>query len=156
MMDPQVQKDSPSADPELLRDQLGNVVTLQTTQNQIVWTVFGVFWAAEVVLLAALFTTGKLAPDKGTIWTVGIIGVLLSAVWLAILTRAIAYAAFYERIIHELEVKLRIPAKFAVSREINRSAFEKGLRGFSVRGLMLICSGLSGLAWLGLLFRFGF
>lgn len=49
--------------PAVQRDyscQLSNAVALASTTNQIVWTVFGIFWAANAVLLVALFTTGDL------------------------------------------------------------------------------------------------
>jgi hypothetical protein len=45
-----------------LWNQLENAVTLTAKQDQVVWTVFGVFSAAEAVLLAAVFQGGG-PPD---------------------------------------------------------------------------------------------
>ncbi len=37
---------------------MGNAVTLVAKRDHIVWTVFGAFWAANAVLLVALFQNG--------------------------------------------------------------------------------------------------
>jgi hypothetical protein len=59
--------------PDGLWSQLGNAVALAAKQDQIVWAVFGVFWAANAVLLVALFTTGDL-PKRSVGLVVSIVG----------------------------------------------------------------------------------
>ena len=49
-----------------LWSQLANAVALVGKQDQIVWAIFGIFWAANAVLVVALFTTGAL-PGTGTV-----------------------------------------------------------------------------------------
>jgi hypothetical protein len=75
--------DFPAPSPDQLWNQLSNAVALVAKQDQIVWAVFGVFWAANAVLLVALFTTGKL-PEQSVGIIVSGVGLALSVVWLAI------------------------------------------------------------------------
>ncbi len=93
--------DFPITNPDPLWNQLSNAVALVAKQDQIVWTVFGAFWAANALLLVALFTTGKL-PDQSVGVIVSSVGLTLSLVWLAIEHRAMAWLKFYEGILREL------------------------------------------------------
>ena len=129
--------------------QLSNAVALASTTNQIVWTVFGIFWAANAVLLVALFTTGDL-PRRTPGLVVAAVGLALSAVWFLIQLRAILYLGFYEGVIRELESKyLKIPAAVALSRELSDQFLKSvGSRFWSMRAIMLLCAVASCLAWL--------
>lgn len=124
-----------------LWNQLGNAVTLVAKQDQIVWAIFGVFWAANAVLLVALFTTGGL-PKWPVGLVVSIVGVVLSLVWLAIQHRAMAWLRFYETIVRELEQKhLHVPPVVAFT------GHPEKVKGVRVRPIMLSCAIVSVLAW---------
>lgn len=69
---------------------MGNAVTLVAKQDHIVWTVFGAFWAANAVLLVALFQSGDL-PKRPVGLIVSRVGFALSPVWLLIRHRAQAW-----------------------------------------------------------------
>src|SRR6266446_4042996 len=87
--------------------QLQNTVTLTAKQDQIVWAIFGVFCAADAVLLAALFQSGS--PPTGFVGPiVSSAGVVVSLVWGRIQKRAIAWLEFYEEVLIELEKRLCI------------------------------------------------
>ena len=105
-------QNSPPPPPQLTRDdqwkQLGNAVALAAKQDQIAWAIFGVFWAANAVLLVALFTTGAL-PQPSVGLVVSSVGVVLSLVWRAIERRAVEWLKHYERVLGDW--KLNSPCR---------------------------------------------
>ncbi len=134
--------------------QLSNAVALGAKQDQIVWTVFGVFWAANAVLLVALFATGDL-PERRVGIIASAFGIALSAVWWRVERRAIEYLGAYEEVIRRLERRLLgEPSQFALSRGLNEELFEKKVQGSSVRPLVEgVCIVFIGV-WLGALIFF--
>jgi hypothetical protein len=129
---PESQSDLPGD----LWNQLGHAVSMAAKEDQIVWAIFGVFWAANAVLLVALFTTGALpSPPVGIV--VSASGAALSWVWFLIQRRAIGWLSYYERIIRELEEKLLVPHAVALSPGLNEATFNETVgRGVRVRPLM--------------------
>jgi hypothetical protein len=124
-----------------LWNQLENVVTLVAKQDQIVWAIFGVFWAANAVLLVALFTSGDL-PKRPVGLIVSIVAIALSLVWLATEHRAIAWLKFYEAILKELEQShLSVPLSVAFT------GHPEKVEGMRVRPLMLACPVVSAVLW---------
>lgn len=136
--------------PADLWNQLGNAVALVCKQDQVVWAVFGVFWAANAVLLVALFTTSDFPkPLVGAL--VSLVGVALSGVWFVIEYRAMSWLAFYERIVRTLENEhLFVPAAVAIT---SKEHTDK-VKGLSVRRLMLACPFISTLLWAHSAYRF--
>lgn len=61
-----VDKDEGNTGQELKRNelwsQLQNAIHLRSSQDQVLWTIFGIFGAANAILLVALFQNG-LVPD---------------------------------------------------------------------------------------------
>ena len=137
----------PSRDSDLW-NQLGNAVSLASTTNQVVWTVFGIFWAANAVMLVALFTTGDL-PARVPGLIVSSVGIALSFIWALIQCRAIRYLGLYEAIIERLENCLKVPTPVSLSRKINVELFKKmvGSSWWSVRPIMIGCAVISLLLW---------
>lgn len=133
--------DSPAPCSDQLWNQLSNAVVLVAKQDQIVWAVFGAFWAANAVLLVALFTTGKL-PEQSVGAIVSGVGLALSVVWLAIEHRAMAWLRFYEGILRELERNyLYIPLSIAFTGR------PEVVKGVTVRWLILACPLISAILW---------
>lgn len=100
-------------------------MTLVAKQDQIVWAAFGVFWAANAVLLVALFTSGDL-PKQTVGLIVSVVGIALSLVWLAIEHQAVAWLKFYGTIVWELEQQyLHVPSPVAFTGHPERV---KGMR----------------------------
>ncbi len=85
-----------------LWNQLDNAVSMETKEDQIVWTIFGIFWVANAVLSAALFTTGTILRPSVSI-IVSIVGIILSWIWFLIPHKAIGWLSYYERIIQGIE-----------------------------------------------------
>jgi len=139
---------------EQLWNQLANAVSLDASENQVVWTIFGLFWAADAILLVALFTTGDI-PKRPVGMLVSLAGVILSAVWYLIQKRAIGYLEFYDAVVDRLERRLGLPTGLAVSGKINDQLYKFSLKGsVSIRPLMNRCAGASALLWVAALFWF--
>jgi hypothetical protein len=120
---------------------MGNAVILIAKQDQIVWTVFGVFWAANAVLLVAFFQSGDL-PKRPVGLIVSRVGFALSPVWLLIHRRAQAWHDYCVAVMRELEEKyLHILSAIAFTR------LPEKVEGRSVRGLMLACPLVSAALW---------
>lgn len=138
-------------------NQLTNAVQMAAKQDQIVWTIFGVFWAANAVLLVALFSNGRLPTAPIGIAVCGT-GTILSFVWFIIQRRALRWLAYYDEILYQLERKhLRIPAELALSARINRKTFEEKIGGGIRVHTLMVVSGLAVMTgWLATIFWFAF
>ena len=132
------QKHSNNLSREELWFQLENLVVLVAKEDQIVWTIFGVFWAANAVLLVALFTTGG-TPSANFEAIISVAGTILSIIWFIIQRRAIRWLSYYETVIYRIEKEfLDIPPDIALSPRINNSTFIKEIGlGIRVRLLMM-------------------
>jgi hypothetical protein len=136
-----------------LWNQLENAVTMAAKQDQIVWTVFGVFCAAEAVLLAALFQSG--GPPTGYVGrVVSYAGIVISVVWWLIQIRALAWLRFYEDVVIELEknnLSIPVNVRVTVPKEDLKEKVKwefLGLRvSVRIRWLMSVCPLISVLAW---------
>jgi hypothetical protein len=137
---------APEPDPEALRAQLANAVALSIKQDQIAWTVFGVFWAASAVLLVALFTTGDV-PKRPVGVIVCTVGTALSLVWYVVQVRAIGYLNFYDSVVETIEIRLGLPAEIALSGRINNTHRSVHVKGVSVRPVMVACTIVSAALW---------
>ncbi len=151
----------PTSKPSLTNDhlwmQLQNAVALAAKEDQIAWTIFGIFWAADVLLLGALFVTGRV-PERAVGVSVCIAGSVLSLVWYFIQSRALRFLSFYEKVQHALELQLLTGrVDVALSPRLNSTAFDAA-QGTSVRARpLMIGSGIgSTVVWFsaGLWFLF--
>jgi hypothetical protein len=136
-----------------LASQLANAVALVAKEDQVVWTIFGVFWAANVLLLGALFVTGSL-PHRVVGVTLSGVGVAFCLVWTLIQWRALHFLAFYERVQRLLEEDLfKDKSHLALSRKFNETVFNQaGWSKVPVRGIMMGSSiGISVLWLLGVI-----
>ena len=136
---------APTGRVEHARAQLPHAVALAAKQDQIVWTIFGIFWTANAVLLVELFTSGQL-PMRAAAIAISAFGSVLSLLWSVIQFRSVAGFRYYEAIIQRLESAdfLDVPRAIALSRRLN----DLKRRGFKVRGLMVACPVFSTVAWL--------
>jgi len=102
----------PEADPELrelsaedaaaLREQLTRAWNLRSSQDQVLWRIFGTFWPTNAILLAALFRSG--GPSLPiTIITCGA-GSLVAIVWFLVQRRAQGHIRRLEAVAQRLEL----------------------------------------------------
>jgi len=139
---------------ELLWTQLGHAVTLIAKQDQIVWTIFGLFWAADAVLVVALFPNGVL-PGGTVCMTVSWLGFVLSALWAVLHFRVVAHPTFYEGMHQHFESELKIPEAFALSGWRNQERFRAAMgRTRRARPFMAACPIVWTVLWGLALLRF--
>lgn len=133
---------------ELLSQQLANAVSFASKQDQIVWTVFGLFWAASAALLGT-FLAHDPASTKGRQLAMFVTGLASAGVWALIQRRAIAYLNFYDGVIEELETRLGFDGdRVALSTALNPKLREHHVKGMSVRPLMAWCPAVVVAIWL--------
>ena len=136
--------------------QLGNAIHLRSAQDQVLWSIFGVFWAANAILLVALFSS-EAYPRYVVGIVISVVGFLLSLAWHGIQHRALGHVKRYEELMKKLEQQqqLGIPPDLAVSDEINPD-YDKFLgKGIRARKLMPTCSLVAAILWaLAFLFFF--
>jgi hypothetical protein len=132
-----------------LWNQLDNAVSMAAKEDQIVWTIFGVFWAANAVLLVALFTAGEM-PDPSVGIVVSAIGTVLSWLWFLIQRRALGWLEYYERVIRVLEEKyLNIPREIALTGYLNETTYNEIFgRSVKVRPLMVGSGIVTAILWM--------
>ncbi|MBI2980431.1 MAG: hypothetical protein HYY41_06380 [Chloroflexi bacterium] len=123
-------------DEQQMWHQLENAIKLRSTEDQISWSIFGIFWAANAILLVAVFQNGTVPHGTAGI-IIALVGFGLSFVWHKIQNRALNYVIFYEAVIEKLERALKIEGEYAVSGKISGEAWETIIgRGIRVRQWM--------------------
>ena len=137
-------------------DQLTRVITMRVNQDQVGWRIFAAFWAANAILLVALFRDGQLPTNSAVTIAVTSVGVWLSVTWFLIERRALGHLARYDRLIGRLETRLRIPPELTVSPTVNRLDYDACMpRWPPGRPTMIAFNILSGLLWAAALVGWG-
>lgn len=133
-------------DAPALQEQLNRFSAARGTEAQLAWTIFSVFWAAQVLLLGVLFQREELPPRSlGLIASVAGIG--MSVAWGLVQHRSLRHLERYEDVIKKLEEDLRI-------REEHRLTMEKRFRGVPARTVLRASTWATGIAWVGSLITF--
>lgn len=109
---------------EELWNQLSHAIDLRSSQDQVLWSIFGFFGAANAVLLAALFASGGFPKDPWVPVVVVSAGILLSITWQLISSRALGHISRHEALMKAIEYKLQIPQTLAVSAAINFQSYQ--------------------------------
>ena len=132
--------------------QLANALQLRSAQDQVVWSVFGIFWATNGLLLVALFNNGSMPRDRLPLLVIAGVGIALSVVWFLIQRRALGHLVRHERLATEIESALNIDTAFATSAQLNSTAFSRYVgRGPRARQVMPACSAVGAVGWATLL-----
>jgi hypothetical protein len=84
---------------ENLWKQLENALAARSTQDQVTWSIFGIFWASNALLLVAIFTS----QGKYAITIVSLIGVFTCCVWFILVHRALGHIKEYEAVMSGIE-----------------------------------------------------
>jgi hypothetical protein len=131
-----------------LWNQLTNAINMRSSQDQVLWSIFGTFWAANAILLVALFTTGKLPTDSTVCTVVSVVGIMLSLTWYAIQARALGHLMRYEELIKRIESKINFDPDYALSADINRNDYNHYLgKTPRARILMKVYSICGAISW---------
>lgn len=133
-----------------LWEQLSRAIELRSSQDQVLWSIFGFFGATNAILLVALFTDGEFPKDP---WVAAVVvgaGLLLSLTWHFIQARALGHIKRHEALMESIERELRLPPELAVSAEINRASINRHVGvGIPARKVMARCGLVSSLLWGG-------
>ena len=129
--------------------QLTNAINLRSSQDQVLWSIFGAFWGANAILLVALFTTGELPDDPIVGFIVSFVGPSLSAIWHIIQSRALGHLERFEALMSKLEKSLQIESAYAVSGDINKVDYLKYIskKFGAARKWMKACSTGGAIFW---------
>jgi hypothetical protein len=127
-MNHQAQANTPNADPDILRAQLKHVMDYDNNTNDVIWALFGIFFAVNSVLLVALFQSGDFPkPPAGTI--ISLAGALMSLVGALFHRRVLAHKERFEALIRRIEEDLNIPVEYRTSRKTNKEDWQKYMEG---------------------------
>ncbi len=135
---------------EELFQQLSRAVELRSSQDQVLWSIFGFFGTTNAVLLTALFASGDFPKNYGITLTIAIVGLSVSVTWHLIQTRALGHCKRYEALIATLEQILAIPENLALSASINTALFQNhlGTGGIPVRTLLAKVAWFTAALWI--------
>jgi hypothetical protein len=95
-----------------LSNQLAIANGLRTNEHTIIWVVFSIFLATNVILLGVLFQNTSGDVNRFRMVVISYWGVFLSVIWLIVEYRAVKKILFYESLVANLENELQIPEKF--------------------------------------------
>lgn len=133
-----------------LRDQLALTIKMRSSQDQVLWSIIGIFFAANAVLLVAIFPNGNYPPNPLVGVIITLFGVLLCMAWHLIQGRAIGYVKKHEALIFALEKALKVEGRYAISRElteVERKVYF-GHCTISARKVMPMCSSILLVFWI--------
>ena len=108
------------------------------------------FWAANAILLVALFPEGEI-PSNPVGMVISAVGAGLSFVWYKIQNRAIGHVIRHETLMEKLEKDLlgSNDQKYAVSANVNQENYNNCVgKGIRARRLMPICSRVAIILWI--------
>lgn len=126
--------------PEDLWKQLQNAVTARSSQDQVIWSIFGIFWAANALLLVAIFTSSV----RFVVIVVSAVGIFTSIVWMLLLPRAVGHISAYEDVMSDIEnILLKNHPNFRLTLEPNIKTRISGPQArvvmrWAVRGFLTI------------------
>jgi hypothetical protein len=100
-----------------LSNQLAIANGLRTSEYTIIWVVFSIFLATNVILLGVLFQNSSGNVNRFRMVDIAYTGVFLSIIWLIVEYRAVKNFLFYESLAANLEDELKIPEKFRTTKK---------------------------------------
>jgi hypothetical protein len=90
-------------EPEQLEHQLELVVASRVGEDQIAWTIFGIFWAAQVLLVGVLLQGPSFPPHPLAGIIVCLFGVAMSVAWALTQSRSLQHLERFETLTKDLE-----------------------------------------------------
>jgi hypothetical protein len=134
-----------SIPPERLEHQLELIVTSRVGENQVTWTIFGIFWAAQVLLVGVLFQ-GAFPPHPVAGIVVSILGIVMSTAWALTQSRSLSHLERFEDLSKSIEEQLQEAGRLSKEHHLTISPRFPGLRA---RTVMRLCCWGAVVAWFG-------
>jgi hypothetical protein len=120
-------------DPQDLWNQLSNAASLRSSEDQVLWMISGIFWAADALLLVALFQKGELPEANAPPLVVSAVGMALSTIQYFLQGRTLGHIHRYDALITRLERALEraldFAPEYAVSADLNTADADHYLGG---------------------------
>lgn len=110
-----------------LNSQLSNVINSRSSQDQVLWTIFGAFAAVNAILLVALFQDGGLPSKLFTGMTISFVGLFISTFWYIMQRRALSHILFLEAVREKIELSLNIMPEHFISPNLNKKLSDRFL-----------------------------
>ena len=84
--------------------QLGNVISLRSSEDSLLWTGFGIFWGANAVLFVPMFTVDS--SKTNLIVVVPFVGIAMSVLWYLIQRHTLGHIRMHEDLMKRLQERL--------------------------------------------------
>jgi len=130
---------------EHLESQLQIVSSARIGENQITWTIFGIFWATQVLLVGVLFQGGQFPPNPVLGFGVSFLGVVMSVAWALTQHRSLLHLQRHEDIIKLIEMQLVDRGDLLPDHQMTMQDLYSGPRA---RTVMRVCCWAAAIAWL--------
>ena len=111
----------------------------RSSRDNVLWMIYGSFWATNALLVVGMFSTGRLTTDWALTYTITFVGFLDAVAWYIIQRCALSKIDSLEHAASAIEGKLHVPEKLRVT-------YSRGIRR-ATQGTMILLSILVGLAW---------
>jgi len=135
----------PPPDPcDHLEHQLELVVSSRIGEDQVTWTIFRVFWAAQVLLVGVLLQGPSFPPHPLAGLIVSILGVFMSTAWGLTQGRSLSHLERFEGLTKSIEVQLQKAGHLHQDHCLTMAHRFPGLRA---RTAMRVCCWGAALAW---------
>jgi hypothetical protein len=127
-----------------LEHQLEVVVASRVGEDQVTWTIFSIFWAAQVLLVGVLFQGPQFPPRPVVGLVVSVIGLAMSAAWAITQDRSLMHLERFEDLTKLIEDELQKDGMLAWEYRLTMSMRFRGLRA---RDVMRVSCWGAVLAW---------
>ena len=84
---------------------LSHLSDKRSSQDQVLWSIFGAFWATNALLLVALFNNGSWPPDARILRIVGSVGMVTAVAWTVIQYKALGFMKAVEEAMKSIQAK---------------------------------------------------
>lgn len=130
---------------ERLENQLQVVSSARVGENQVTWTIFGIFWATQVLLVGVLFQGSQFPPDAVPAFSVSVLGVVMSVAWALTQHRSLHHLQRHEDLIKAIEAELVRRGDLLAGHQLTMRSLYKGPRA---RTVMRVCCWAAAAVWL--------
>jgi len=133
--------------PELW-NQLQNALSSRSGIDQVYWSSYGLFWAANAVLLVALFSTGDFPVDPLVPIVISIAGLFQFLAWRTIHDRVLWHLNRVEALMERIEEDIGLGERHALSVRLSESDYREFFaKGPSARRAVKVSIHLVGISW---------
>ena len=128
---------------EQLEQQLKLVVSSRIGEVYVTWTIFSVFWAAQILLLGALLQ-GTFPPHPTAVLIASVVGIIMAIVWGHVQDRSLKHLERFECLTKRIEDQLQTRGALASAHRLYQST---PFQGYPSRKVMRASCWIAGIGW---------